>query len=89
MSTKADHTERPKLRFSVVPESKIPPFTEHFPYYSGVMRCEQTGFNLSPEFVEHINEFTDFQPRTNDAWVVTFPKCGIDIHLVFINIQQQ
>ena len=78
MSTIKDEKPEPKYRFNVVPESKLPPFTDHFPFFhEGIARCEKGGFILTPEFGKHMNEFIDFQLREDDTWVVTFPKCGM------------
>lgn len=65
-----------KFKFNSVLESKIPPFTDHFRFSEGLSRCEPGGFVMTEEFARHAHEFVNFKPRKDDAWVVTFPKCG-------------
>lgn len=77
MSDNKAENEESQFKFTLVNESKLPPFTDHFPCYEeGLMRCEQNGFTLSAEFVRNLGEFRDFQLREDDVWVITFPKCG-------------
>lgn len=59
-----------------MPDTKIPPFTEHFRFPEGLIRCEPGGFVLTEEFGRHAHELVNFKPRKDDVWVVTFPKCG-------------
>ncbi|XP_045029307.1 sulfotransferase 1E1 isoform X1 [Daphnia magna] len=65
-----------KFQFYPMPDTKIPPFTEHFRFPEGLARCEPGGFVLTEEFGRHAHELVNFKPRKDDVWVVTFPKCG-------------
>ncbi|EFX63192.1 hypothetical protein DAPPUDRAFT_268909 [Daphnia pulex] len=66
----------PKFVFHSIPESKTAPFTDNIILSEGLARSEPGGFVLTPEFGRNYDEFLDFQIRKDDAWVVTFPKCG-------------
>jgi hypothetical protein len=66
----------PKFQFHSIPESKTAPFTDNFTLSEGLAMSQPGGFVLTPEFGRHYDEFLDFQIRKDDAWVVTFPKCG-------------
>ncbi len=40
------------------------------------MRGEPGGFVLSPHYARNADRIQKFEPRRDDVWVVTFPKCG-------------
>ncbi|XP_046451193.1 luciferin sulfotransferase-like isoform X2 [Daphnia pulex] len=67
-----------RVKFNLITQSKLAgPFTDHFPHYAGgVARSEPGGFVISQEFGHHAHEFFYFQPRKDDVWMLTFPKCG-------------
>ncbi len=66
-----------RVKFNVITESKLGPFSDHFPHYGGgVVRSDPGGFVLSQEFGRHAHEFFYFQPKKEDVWILTFPKCG-------------
>ncbi|KAK4023113.1 hypothetical protein OUZ56_008544 [Daphnia magna] len=65
------------IKFEVIPKTLISPFKEHFPGYTeGLTRGQPGGFVLAPEYAKHADELLNFQPRSDDVWIVTFPKCG-------------
>ncbi len=66
----------PKFEFHSIPETRTAPFTENFNFAEGLALSEPGGFVLTPEFGRHVDEFINFKIRKDDAWVVTFPKCG-------------
>jgi hypothetical protein len=68
-----------RVKFNLITQSKLAgPFTDHFPHYAGgVARSEPGGFVISQEFGHHAHEFFYFQPRKDDVWMLTFPKCGM------------
>jgi len=51
---------------------------EHFTNYEqhGLMKSQPGGFLLTNEYARHAEEISRFQPRSDDVWVLTFPKCG-------------
>ena len=69
--------EAGNVKFRVMPKTLTSPFIEHFPNYTeGLVIGEPGGFVLSPEYARHAEQCLKFQPRNDDVWVVTFPKCG-------------
>ena len=69
-----------KIRFLPVAESLNTEFLEHFPaYQSGVVRGEPGGFLMSPEYGQNAQKMLQFKPRTDDVWVISFPKSGMII----------
>lgn len=74
------------VEFKVIPKTLASPFTEHFPNYTeGLAKGSPGGFVLSPEYARHAEELLQFQPRSDDVWIVTFPKCGTIDYLPFYN----
>lgn len=66
-----------KVKFEVIPKTLLSPFKEHFPGYTeGLVRGQPDGFVLTPAYARHADELISFQPRSDDVWIVTFPKCG-------------
>ena len=74
---KGDKMEQ-KYKFNVVPESKLPPFTDHFTssFCQEIVRSEPGGCVLPFELSKFVNEIIDFQSRKDDTWILTFPKSG-------------
>ena len=64
------------IQFHLMEETTRSPFTDHFTSTEGFARSEPYGLVLTPEFGRHFREFIDFPIRSDDVWVVTFPKCG-------------
>ncbi len=76
--------EAGNVKFEVIPKTLTSPFTEHFPNYTeGLAKGSPGGFVLSPEYARHAEECLQFQPRSDDVWIVTFPKCGTIGHSPF------
>ena len=65
------------VKFEVMPKTLANPFREHFTYYTeGLVRGVPGGFVLTPEYAKHAEQLRNFQPRSDDVWIVTYPKCG-------------
>jgi hypothetical protein len=72
-----------RVQFHAIAQSKLGAFADHFPHYAGgFARSEPGGFVISQEFGRHAHEFFYFQPRKDDVWILTFPKCGKNTLLI-------
>ena len=40
------------------------------------MKTSPHGYVTSPEFAKQAEEIYNFEPRSDDVYVLTFPKCG-------------
>ena len=73
--------KRDKLeaKFTLLPHTLEERFQKHFPSYSeGLIRVEPSGLVVMPEYAKHAQKIYEFQPRSDDVFVMTFPKCGKD-----------
>lgn len=65
------------VQFELMEKSLTNSFQEHFTSYpEGLVRGQPGGFVCSQEYARHADELLNFQPRGDDVWIVTFPKCG-------------
>ena len=69
-----------KVKFNVIPKTRLKSFTQLFQGYGdeGLVKSEPGG-NVMPAVYGHpgnAEEIYQFEPRKDDVWVVTFPKCG-------------
>jgi len=69
-----------KVKFNVIPKTRLKSFTQLFQGYGdeGLVMSEPGG-NVMPAVYGHpgnAEEIYQFEPRKDDVWVVTFPKCG-------------
>jgi hypothetical protein len=72
-----------RVQFQAIAQSKLGPFADHFSHYAdGFARSEPGGFVISQEFGRYAHEFFYFQPREDDVWILTFPKCGKNTLLI-------
>ena len=63
--------------FTLMPSTLREPFQKDFPaYIEGMSKCKPGGFIVTPEFTKHAENIYHFQPRSDDVFVMTFPKCG-------------
>lgn len=53
-------------------------FEEHLTNYKehGLVRSDPGGFVQTDEFKIHAEKIFRFQPKNDDVWIVSFPKCG-------------
>jgi Sulfotransferase domain len=70
-------SEKLPVKFELVPETLESPFRDDFPGYTdGMVRGEPGRFFLAPPFGEHAEDIYNFPLKSDDVWIVTFPKCG-------------
>ena len=79
------------VKFSAISETLEPEFRQNFPVYdkNGLFRGEPGGFVLTETYAQRAEEVYNFEPRPDDVWVVTFPKCGKTSslnHQIYFNI---
>ena len=67
----------PEVEFGVAAETLRPPFRDEFPGYADGMSRGRPGRLWMPAtFAERVGDLRRFRPRSDDVWVLTFPKCG-------------
>lgn len=65
------------IKFNWIQKTLSNPYREHFPSFTeGLVRGEPGGFVLSPEYARSAEQLRNFQLKSDDIWIVTFPKCG-------------
>lgn len=65
------------VKFEMMDQSLTDEFRAHFTHYlQGLVRGNPGGFVLTPEYARNADKLRSFQPKADDVWVITFPKCG-------------
>ena len=66
-----------QIRFSLIEKSRSAEYIADFPFYvDGLVRGEPGGFVLTPSYASVADKFLNIPLRSDDVWVITFPKCG-------------
>ena len=66
------------VKFHEIPKSKLDSFKELFTGCTdGLVRSEPGGYVMSPTYGQNAEKIFRMQPRSDDIWLLTFPKCGI------------
>ena len=73
----SDENIETSVRFPVLEKSLSAEFLADFPnYVHGLVRSDPGGFVLTRKYAENADKYLNFPLRSDDVWVVTFPKCG-------------
>jgi len=65
------------VQFSLIEKSLSAEFLADFPnYIEGLVRGDPGGFVLTKDYADNADKYLNFPLRSDDVWVVTFPKCG-------------
>ncbi|XP_046448178.1 sulfotransferase 1B1-like isoform X1 [Daphnia pulex] len=66
-----------KVKFNVIPKTRLKKFGKLFDGYpTGLVKSEPGGFVMPPTYGENAEKIYRMKPRTDDVWLLTFPKCG-------------
>nr|CAH0106923.1 unnamed protein product [Daphnia galeata] len=66
-----------KFEFHDIPTTQLEPFKQLFTGYDeGLVRMEPGGFVMPPSYARNAEKIYRMQPRSDDVWLLTFPKCG-------------
>lgn len=66
-----------KEKFNVIPKTRLKKFTKHFTgYEGGLVRGERHKLVMTSIYGENAEKIYRLAPRSDDVWLVTFPKCG-------------
>lgn len=71
--------EQPQLevKFNVIPKTLSKSFTRHYGRYkAGLVQGDPGGFIMTPLYGNNADKIYRLQPRSEDVWLLTFPKCG-------------
>ena len=65
------------VTFKVIEKTLEPEFQHDFPgYVNGLYISEPGGFVMTPGYAQNFEKIYNIEPRSDDVWLVTFPKCG-------------
>ena len=71
-----------KFEFHDLPATQLEPFKQLFTGYDeGLVRMEPGGFVMPPSYARNAEKIYRMQPRSDDVWLLTFPKCGKSIKM--------
>jgi hypothetical protein len=77
-----------KVKFNVIPKTRLKKFGKLFDGYpTGLVKSEPGGFVMPPTYGENAEKIYRMKPRTDDVWLLTFPKCGKFKHKLFDGIR--
>jgi hypothetical protein len=77
-----------KVKFNVIPKTRLKKFGKLFDGYpTGLVKSEPGGFVMPPTYGENAEKIYRMKPRTDDVWLLTFPKCGKFKHNLFDGIR--
>jgi hypothetical protein len=66
-----------KVKFNAIPKTRLKKFNQHFNgYKNGLVRSEPGKFVMTPLYGSHAEKLYRMKPRSDDIWLLTFPKCG-------------
>ena len=66
-----------QVKFNVIPETRMGRFAQLFPgLKDGLVKSEPGNFVTTPEFGMNADKIYYRQPKKEDVWLTTFPKCG-------------
>ena len=72
-----------RVKFDIIEDTLQSPFRDIFlGYGNGLVHGQPGGCVMSFEYAEHAEKIYKFKPRSDDVWVVTFPKCGTEMFYV-------
>ena len=76
-----------KVKFNAIPKTRLKKFNQLFNGYKNGLVCGDPGkFVMTPFYGSYAEKLYQLQPRSDDVWILTFPKCGkylsyyIEIH---------
>nr|CAH0102985.1 unnamed protein product [Daphnia galeata] len=65
------------VKFNVIPKTRLKKFGQLFTGYPmGLVKSEPGGFVMPPPYGENAEKIYRMKPRSDDVWLLTFPKCG-------------
>lgn len=65
------------VEFKPIPKTQEESFKKLFTGYDeGLVRSEPGGFVMAPPYGRNAEKIYNIQPRKDDVWLLTFPKCG-------------
>ena len=66
-----------KVKFNIISKTLSSPFNQHFEgYKSGLVRGEPGKLVMTPLYGSNAEKLYRMKPRSDDIWLLTFPKCG-------------
>ena len=66
-----------KVKFNIISKTLSSPFNQHFVgYKSGLVRGEPGKLVMTPLYGSNAEKLYRMKPRSDDIWLLTFPKCG-------------
>lgn len=77
MSDKGSTSPAFQFKFELLPETLGGQFRKDFPpYIDGLVQTVPNGYITTPVFAKNAQEFYNLKPRSDDVYVLTFPKSG-------------
>lgn len=65
------------VKFNIIPKTRLKKFGKFFTGYpTGLVKSEPGGFVMPPPYGENAEKIYRMKPRSDDVWLLTFPKCG-------------